>query len=342
MSVESATFISDLSPLNPVHTDGLNQADSHLRLLKSTLQTTLPNLTGAMTATHVSLNAAGTAFEAPGYVQITPNGTVASGVLLLEGVVAGSSVQVANTQTGAGAPGMAILMVQGTTAVAPLSLTMAGVLAVSAAVNAPSIQKGGNELIPTGIIVMWSGLTTTVPAGWHLCDGTNGTPNLVGMFIVGAGAGGPAAGQTGGANIQTVDTSFVADHSHGGATAGVGNHNHGGVVTNFTLGIDHMPSHTHAIFDPSHAHSYTAMSDDGAGAFPNGWGSHEGGGFVGTTAAAPTNIGVYATGGDQPHWHGVYDDGAHAHALAADGGHIHTFGIDVRPTYYAVCLIMKL
>jgi microcystin-dependent protein len=36
-----------------------------------------------------------------------------------------------------------------------------------------------------GFIVMWSGELADIPAGWALCDGTNGTPNLKGKFIVG-------------------------------------------------------------------------------------------------------------------------------------------------------------
>lgn len=40
--------------------------------------------------------------------------------------------------------------------------------------------------IPPGIILMWSGETTTIPVGWFLCDGTNGTPDLRDRFIVGA------------------------------------------------------------------------------------------------------------------------------------------------------------
>jgi hypothetical protein len=33
---------------------------------------------------------------------------------------------------------------------------------------------------------MWSGTIATIPFGWALCDGNNGTPNLVDKFIVGA------------------------------------------------------------------------------------------------------------------------------------------------------------
>lgn len=39
----------------------------------------------------------------------------------------------------------------------------------------------------TGMIVLWSGDVGEIPAGWQLCDGTNGTPDLRNRFLVGAG-----------------------------------------------------------------------------------------------------------------------------------------------------------
>lgn len=39
--------------------------------------------------------------------------------------------------------------------------------------------------VPAGGIIMWSG--ATVPDGWALCNGENGTPDLRGRFIYGAG-----------------------------------------------------------------------------------------------------------------------------------------------------------
>jgi microcystin-dependent protein len=41
--------------------------------------------------------------------------------------------------------------------------------------------------IPKGVITMWSGAIPNIPAGWALCNGQNGTPNLQDKFIVGAG-----------------------------------------------------------------------------------------------------------------------------------------------------------
>jgi len=37
------------------------------------------------------------------------------------------------------------------------------------------------------MIVPFSGSIISIPSGWTLCDGTNGTPNLQDKFIVGAG-----------------------------------------------------------------------------------------------------------------------------------------------------------
>jgi len=56
MALETATTINQLNPLYPVATDGLAQADDHMRLIKSTIQNTFPNITGAITSTQAELN----------------------------------------------------------------------------------------------------------------------------------------------------------------------------------------------------------------------------------------------------------------------------------------------
>lgn len=40
---------------------------------------------------------------------------------------------------------------------------------------------------PSGGIIMWSGTLASIPTGWVLCDGTNGTPNLTDRFVWGVG-----------------------------------------------------------------------------------------------------------------------------------------------------------
>ena len=71
----------------------------------------------------------------------------------------------------------------------------------------------GTALVPLGGIIMWSG--TTIPTGWALCNGSNGTPNLQDRFIVGAGSG-YAVGATGGSANAT-----LVSHNHTGTTGGV-------------------------------------------------------------------------------------------------------------------------
>ena len=71
MPLETGTFISDLVPANPPGTDPKSQGDDHLRLIKSTIKTTFPNVTGAVTKTHLQLNGQGTATNddaAAGYI----------------------------------------------------------------------------------------------------------------------------------------------------------------------------------------------------------------------------------------------------------------------------------
>lgn len=46
------------------------------------------------------------------------------------------------------------------------------------------VASGGG--IPSGGIIIWSGSEDDVPDGWHICDGTNGTPDLRGRFVLGA------------------------------------------------------------------------------------------------------------------------------------------------------------
>ena len=70
--------------------------------------------------------------------------------------------------------------------------------------NAPTSAPA----VPSGGIILWSGSTGSVPSGWYLCDGTNGTPDLRNSFIVGAGNT-YAVGATGG----TADA-IVVSHTH--------------------------------------------------------------------------------------------------------------------------------
>ena len=88
------------------------------------------------------------------------------------------------------------------------------------------------NLIPSGIISMWSGATSEIPTGWALCNGENGTPDLRDKFIIGAG-GNYEVGATGGA-------AFASISGNTGET---------------TLTVNQMPSHDHTINSRGDAYS---------------------------------------------------------------------------------------
>jgi len=49
MALETATYIDGLNASNPAASDAISTADDHLRLIKSTIKATFPNITGPMT-----------------------------------------------------------------------------------------------------------------------------------------------------------------------------------------------------------------------------------------------------------------------------------------------------
>ena len=71
----------------------------------------------------------------------------------------------------------------------------------------------------TGMIMLWSGSIASIPAGWLLCNGSSGTPDLRERFIVGAGSTYAVAATGGSADAVVVShthtaTSTVTDPGH--------------------------------------------------------------------------------------------------------------------------------
>jgi microcystin-dependent protein/cytoskeletal protein CcmA (bactofilin family) len=83
-----------------------------------------------------------------------------------------------------------------------------------------SLNKNGNELLPSGIICMWSGSISNIPKGWALCDGTNNTPDLRSKFVIGASLNKPpnktlyTVGSNGGNEFIALTTDNLPPHSH--------------------------------------------------------------------------------------------------------------------------------
>jgi len=70
-------------------------------------------------------------------------------------------------------------------------------------------------IIPTGVILMWSGAISAIPSGWTLCDGTSGTPNLTDRFVIHADADGGGTndvGDSGGS--RTISIAQLPPHTH--------------------------------------------------------------------------------------------------------------------------------
>ena len=84
-----------------------------------------------------------------------------------------------------------------------------------------SLSKNTQGAVPIGGIIMWSGSIASIPAGWLLCNGSSGTPDLRDKFVVGAGS------------------TYAVAATGGSADAIVVSHTHTATVT-----------------DPGHAHTY--------------------------------------------------------------------------------------
>lgn len=87
----------------------------------------------------------------------------------------------------------------------------------------------------TGMIMMWSGTIASIPSGWLLCNGSNGTPDLRNRFVIGAhsDSSGTAYTTVTGSNTQT-----------GGSKDAI-------AVT-----------HSHSLTDPGHTHQQTNNGAD--------------------------------------------------------------------------------
>lgn len=71
-----------------------------------------------------------------------------------------------------------------------------------------------NQLIPIGTIIMFNNIQN-IPDGWHICDGTNGTPNLIGKFIKAGTLLETNETDLDQNNYLTINQENLPDHSHG-------------------------------------------------------------------------------------------------------------------------------
>lgn len=188
--------------------------------------------------------------------------------------------------------------------------------------------------VPAGVIVAFHG--ATIPDGWAVCNGLNGTPNLQDKFIV-AASGTRAAGSTGGVESVTLTA----------AQSGV-------------------PAHTHTTENADAPHSHPLTQTDLTHNHGMDWaGSHAHGGkwlpYVNNVGV--TGSGKWATEGnnghdiippDGNHIHGIHNSlGLHGHTVqSGNAPHSHPVKANTAanasqahtnmPPYYALVYIMKL
>jgi hypothetical protein len=176
--------------------------------------------------------------------------------------------------------------------------------------NASSAESG----IPKGVIVMWSGSKDQIPAGWALCDGQNGTPDLRDKFILGGGGSMPITGGT------QNHSHTVSNHQHG-INASDLNHYHGvqGHTHNFAgdTSIENKPqesiSHgSYGAAEGQHFHTFSGTTDSGTAHNTN------------NSSEAGFNLN---------HNHG---------GTTQSGGSGSTGTGSNIPPYYSLCFIMKL
>lgn len=94
--------------------------------------------------------------------------------------------------------------------------------------------------VPSGLISMWSGSIASIPSGWYLCNGSNGTPDLRNKFIIGADA----------------DSSGIAKTSITGTATQTGG-------TKDAIVVSHTHTATSTVTDPGHKHTYGAWANTG-------------------------------------------------------------------------------
>jgi microcystin-dependent protein len=198
-------------------------------------------------------------------------------------------------------------LLDGTTAIKP-NLTagqwkVGGTAVTSTAAELNLLDgKTAQDFFPSGGIIIWSGSAASIPSGWFLCDGANGTPNLRDRFVVGAGST-YAVGDTGGAATITLSTSDIPSHTH-----------------TFSATTSTDGSHDHDM-------SFEA-------------GSEASGGYTNLNGfLVPINDNLY---GNITNTSAVQSAGSHSHTVsgttaAAGSGGAH----ENRPPYYALAYIMK-
>jgi hypothetical protein len=179
-----------------VYNNGTNVVDAVTHLTSLTLGSALPIASG------------GTGSTSTTYANLQSN---VSGVLPVSN--GGTGV---NTSTGTGS---VVLSASPTFTGTPAAPTASAGTNTTQLATTQFVTTALTALVPSGSIMLWSGSVASIPAGWLLCNGASGTPDLRDRFLVGAGSTYAVAATGGSANATLVShthtaTSVVTDPGH--------------------------------------------------------------------------------------------------------------------------------
>ena len=165
MALETATYISDLVSTNPTASDNISQGDDHIRLLKSSIKATFPNITGAVTPTHTELNyvdGVTSAIQTQLDAKAPASSPTLSGTVTINGTVTGTGISgylASPPAIGSGTPSTGAFTTLSATGNVTFSGTGATIVQVGTTAQRPTAA--------TGMIRYNSSLTTF--------EGYNGT-----------------------------------------------------------------------------------------------------------------------------------------------------------------------
>lgn len=153
-------------------------------------------------------------------------------------------------------------------AVVEIPATAFGRSVMAAADAAAALALIGSG-VPAGVITIWSGTVATIPAGWLLCNGSSGTPDLRDRFVIGARQDDAGAAKTNVTGALTITggskDAIVVNHEHTGTTASNGAHTHTTPVSQELYGAGAAPTlgagSTDGVTGSSGAHTHTLTTD---------------------------------------------------------------------------------
>jgi hypothetical protein len=178
----------------------------------------------------------------------------------------------------------------------------------------------GAEGVPIGAIMMWAGIIFNIPVGYHLCDGTNNTPDLSDRFVLGT-IEEAEVGETGGSD--TLDQLHLPSHTHGLGSGVIGDNAH-----------DHGNGDLEAAASTDSEHVHDLLADD-----PQDQGSDK---FMFGPGKGGTSYAQTRAGGGA-HSHNITGRTAsttHAHGISGSTETVGS-GAIYKPKYYKLAYIMR-